>query len=311
MTAQRYSALSRGTSSIRPLLSREGVAFGHNFLRDQFTIRTWLLLGALLQALLVLLPIRTIHTIVPVIGLLSWQVIDAFMMSFGLRRNVYMDNVAQAKYTALIPDEEGNFTRASVGKGFDSGGKGACVFILGFRINHPLGVAAPGAWKIMQYFTAMQDDLETNAAQNGFLSAEYLLNAGHRTARSEIKSVWYFRSIEHVMSFAHSPIHRRGWEFYNKAIKKHNHLGIMHEMYESPAGQWENIYVNQQPVGLGNSQRTANLSRRSRLQSLIASASFPIQSKDSALSWVDPLVEARKGRLASTAGRLGKDLSDD
>ncbi|KAL8829244.1 MAG: hypothetical protein Q9191_002118 [Dirinaria sp. TL-2023a] len=288
MTVQQYSALAGSPLPARPLLGRESVAFGHNFLRDQFTITTWLLLGAVLQALLVALPIRTLYAVAPAVTLLVWQVVDALMMSFGLKRNIYMDNVVQTKCTALVPDEQGSFSRASVGKG----GEGVCVFILGFRVNHPLSVAAPGARGIFHNFTIMRDDLEANAAQNGFLGSEFLLNSGQRTTRSELKSVWYFRSTEDVMAWAHSPVHRRGWELYNKTIKKYNHLGIMHEMYESPAGDWENIYVNHQPVGL-------------------ASSAFPIRSEDGNLRWVDPLVDARKGRLASTAGRLGKDVSGE
>ena len=253
MTAQKYRALAESPLSARPLLSREGLAFGHNLLRDQFTITTWLLLGAVLQALLVALPVRTLYTVAPAVALLSWQLVDGLMMSFGLKRNIYLDNVLQTKYAALVPDEQGGFTSASVGKGIESGGKGVCAFILGFRVNHPLGLAAPGARGIFHNFTIMRDDLESNAAERGFLGVEFLLNSGHRKTRSELKTVWYFRSTEDVMAFAHSPIHRRGWELYNKTIKTYNHLGIMHEMYESPAGDWENIYVNHQPVGLGES----------------------------------------------------------
>ena len=55
---------------MRPLLSRGDVAFGHNFLRGKFTITTWLLFDALLQASLLALPIPTLYMITPAIGLM-------------------------------------------------------------------------------------------------------------------------------------------------------------------------------------------------------------------------------------------------
>ena len=50
----------------------------------------------------------------------------------------------------------------------------------------------------------------------------------------------------------------KGWDFYNKAVKQYNHLGIMHEMYEALQGAWENIYVNHQPVGFGELESVAD-----------------------------------------------------
>ena len=70
MVAETYSALTSAPSSMRPLLSRGDVAFGHNILRDQFTITTWLLFDALLQVSLLALPIPTLYMITPAIGLM-------------------------------------------------------------------------------------------------------------------------------------------------------------------------------------------------------------------------------------------------
>lgn len=51
--------------------------------------------------------------------------------------------------------------------------------------------------------------------------------------------------------FAHAPAHRAGWDWWNRTVKEHPYLSIMHEVYEAPAGAWESIYVNYKPIGLG------------------------------------------------------------
>ncbi len=62
--------------------------------------------------------------------------------------------------------------------------------------------------------------------------------------------VAYFRSIADAHAYAHGPLHRKAWDWWNSITKTHPHLSIMHELYEAPKGRWENIYVNNQFHGL-------------------------------------------------------------
>ena len=64
-------------------------------------------------------------------------------------------------------------------------------------------------------------------------------------------TVYYFRSMAGLHKFAHAPAHRAGWNWWNRTVKEHPHISIMHEVYEAPAGAWESIYVNYKPIGLG------------------------------------------------------------
>jgi len=63
--------------------------------------------------------------------------------------------------------------------------------------------------------------------------------------------ICYFRSMKDLHEYAHSPLHRRAWDFWNQLTKTHPHLSIMHEVYEAPKKNWENIFINNHQTGLG------------------------------------------------------------
>jgi hypothetical protein len=65
--------------------------------------------------------------------------------------------------------------------------------------------------------------------------------------------IWlsYWKDVDHLRAFAHGDAHRAGWDWYN-AFKGHPHIDIMHEIYSAPVGNWENIYHNFRPFGMGN-----------------------------------------------------------
>jgi len=65
--------------------------------------------------------------------------------------------------------------------------------------------------------------------------------------------ICYFRSIRDLHDFAHGPTHRKAWDWWNSITKTHPYLSIMHEMYHSPKGHWENIFINNHPTGIGKS----------------------------------------------------------
>ena len=66
------------------------------------------------------------------------------------------------------------------------------------------------------------------------------------------------------------------------------HLSIYHEAYHAPSGHWESIYVNARPTGIG---QTAH----------------PITDPDTgAQLWASPVVDASKGLLRTSAGRMSR-----
>ena len=102
----------------------------------------------------------------------------------------------------------------------------------------------------------------------------------------------YWRSLSDLHEFAHAPLHRDSWLWWEKGLKEHDVVGISHEVYEAAPGHFENAYVNFQPTALGGTTYLRRMDGKFEGGEL----------KD---EWVSPLVDAKRGRLASMSGRLG------
>lgn len=109
----------------------------------------------------------------------------------------------------------------------------------------------------------------------------------------EFVFISYWRSIEDLHAYAHGPLHRQAWVWWEKTLKQHDFLGINHEIYEAEKGHWENVYVNFQPTGLG---ATTYLRR----------GDGSVEDGKVGDEWISPLVQANKGPLRSSTGRLGR-----
>jgi hypothetical protein len=102
--------------------------FAHNLIRDQLTLQTWLALGAAVQAVLFTLPIKPYYAASPVIAYLVWEIMGSALIVMGVRADPSLAKALQNKYTAVIPDDEGNYRMGSKGNKVS-------VLFLGFR-NH-------------------------------------------------------------------------------------------------------------------------------------------------------------------------------
>lgn len=110
----------------------------------------------------------------------------------------------------------------------------------------------------------------------------------------------YWRSIEHVHAYAHSPLHEKAWLWWDKSLASHKHIGLYHEVFESPKGMWEGIYINFQPTLLG---ATTYLKKGGELKGG--------QVKH---EWVSGLLDANRGRMKTSNGRrgqTGRDTDED
>jgi hypothetical protein len=115
------------------------------------------------------------------------------------------------------------------------------VFIIGGRLNR--------WWKIFQHLwfvramPAMLAELEKKP-ESGFLG-------GQPIGLGVI--VQYWRSVEQLLAYAHAKDgqHYPNWVRFNQRVGKSADLGIWHETYQVRAGQYECIYSNMQPFGLG------------------------------------------------------------
>ena len=135
-------------------------------------------------------------------------------------------------------------------------------------------MVTPGFNEVIWYFNKMIDSLDESSREkygctsssvsilqsfqpvNVLTISSTVLGASgwkstERTRANETMVILYFRTHAGLDSFAHSPLHREAWDWWNKTFKQHPDVGIMHEVYEVPRGKWENIYVNYHRSGIG------------------------------------------------------------
>jgi hypothetical protein len=119
------------------------------------------------------------------------------------------------------------------------------VFLIGMRINR--------FWKVAKWLpvlTAMPRmirELE-RSPEAGLLGATFYL-AGPRRPMV----VQYWRSFEDLERYARSRDsgHWPAWVAFNKRIGSGGDVGIWHESYLVPAGNYDCVYNNMPPTGLG------------------------------------------------------------
>ncbi|EYC51835.1 hypothetical protein AZ34_12695 [Hylemonella gracilis str. Niagara R] len=117
------------------------------------------------------------------------------------------------------------------------------VFLIGMRINKP--------WLIHKWFPVAQA-MPRMLKELGQQPDLGLLHAEMWFSRTIIL-VQYWRSMEQLLAYAKNKdaVHLPAWRAFNKAIGTDGSVGIWHETYRASAGNYENVYVNMPPFGLG------------------------------------------------------------
>jgi hypothetical protein len=254
---------------------------------------TLLVLGGLGQAVVSLvLPSR--YALLPVLFLLLRAVILTVRdirspAAYAARRNIISERFSaqlpKDSYDPVRPDKAALF-------GNTPAEKGVVAFHLGARFNHPLGALGPGSKEFGQQFQACHQDLLRRAKEYGCLSGTSYRSddaASHNT----IMTVYYFRDLDGLNRFAHDPIHREAWDWYNKVFVKewgYSHIGIFHEAFCAPAGAYETIYVNMPPL-------------------LMASGSASIRNEATGEDeWVRTVVDATTPAFRTQHSRMGREV---
>ena len=134
-----------------------------------------------------------------------------------------MAEVRQGRWTAKI---EGDFV----------------VFVIGTRLDlrHPLRwFLDVGGLKGMPH---MLKDLSQHP-EKGLLGYQSF----------GLVNIQYWRSFEHLEAFSADPgqSHRPAWQRYWKRVGRSARSGIWHETYLVRAGEYEAVYGNMPPTGLG------------------------------------------------------------
>ena len=250
----------------------------YQLLKEQFGFTSILAIGAVLISLLHLAIGQKAFFLAPL--LLGVRFIDAVLQTWGLKKNPYMEKVL------LGPKMSGQYPDASTGLfGNEPADGQVVVFMIGARNNHPLGLLAPGWKELGDYFAKMVSEVERNSEEYGYLGSQGWVADGERATSNEVMTVMFFRTPQGIHDYAHGPLHREGWGWWNKTEAQHAHIGIWHEIFVAPKGMWETIYINSEPLGFGSSH-------------------FPIKGKDGQTTWQSPLVDASRGKLRTSRGRM-------
>ena len=118
-----------------------------------------------------------------------------------------------------------------------------CVFLIGIRFNKP--------WKIHKWLPFMREMPRMLAELERQPELGYL--GGNVWFGRTVISVQYWRSFEALTNYARSPDyqHLPAWGRFSKNIGNRGDVGIWHETYRISEGQFETIYHNMPPFGLG------------------------------------------------------------
>ncbi|KAL8709197.1 MAG: hypothetical protein Q9220_006077 [cf. Caloplaca sp. 1 TL-2023] len=210
---------------------------------QDFNISTWMTFGAILLLLSQAYLPTYVTTTIPVL-LLSFRIMKVVIDTLRLHTGSFT-TLMRGRWTARLPHS------ASAPDGFDGSG-GVVLFVLGARINHPLGKLTPGAAEINEVFQAMWREAEGNRVKWGYLGRTATLVDHSDTEQAPTIWLSYWRDLKGLQEFSTTAAHRLGQSNYN--ANKYPYMGIMHETYYSPKGCWETIYDDFTPWGLGNAK---------------------------------------------------------
>jgi heme-degrading monooxygenase HmoA len=250
---------------------------------NNFSVSSWLLLGGcLFLPIAIFLP--ALYILAPLVLILLGRLAYTLLITFHIIPNPYLKNSILHRTAALVPDENGNFSD-------EAGAEPVVCFHLGAKYNHPLGIFAPNVKELGDHFEGMLKELDSSLGHQGFLGGSFFYSPD-RDGIMELTFISYWRTIDAIHNFAYGPLHRKAWEWWNGLTQKESmHLGINHEIFAAGPHQWEAIYLNHQPTLLG---ACTYLRKGDKL----VGGTVPD-------TYLNGLMDARKGKLRGSAGRLG------
>ncbi len=80
-----------------------------------------------------------------------------------------------------------------------------------------------------------------------------LLHADLALSGRTLMTIQYWRSFEQLHAYAHmkDKEHLPAWAAFNRSVGGNGAVGIFHETYLVKAGEYETVYANMPPFGLG------------------------------------------------------------
>jgi hypothetical protein len=224
-------------------------------LRDQLSISTWLVLGASVQSLLFAI-IPPHYAALPAVSYLLYSVTRTTLQVLRWAPSSSSPPPITGGYYSAMPPASLSEPQPIV------------VFVLGFQSSHPLGRLGPGLKDLGQYFMGIIKEAEDNKTTSGYLGTSGPMLTMDGTTSNALVTITYWRSLEELAAFSKQGVHAKTMRWFNENRARYPHIGklllyekrrrrligtgIMHETYNCPAGQHENIYNNFRPFGQVN-----------------------------------------------------------
>ncbi|PGH12780.1 hypothetical protein AJ80_06604 [Polytolypa hystricis UAMH7299] len=249
---------------------------------EDFELTTWMAIGASIYAVMVWVLPFWISVPLPILFLVT-RTIKTVLMSKGILSPPSSDTLP-GRYTAKIPGPYGR------GQG------GVVCFILGARINHPMGRAAPGIYEVDKMYRSAWREAAGNRDKYGYLGKSSMLVASEEKGGITFLWLTYWKTLEGLRDFAAGDSHRTVQMQW--LAKQYPYLGIMHETYHSPSGSWENIYHDFQPFGLGSTKYAVETDPSTK------EGGVETDEKGRPLS--TPLISAKGRSMRSMFARMGR-----
>lgn len=240
----QYGRSRKFSATGRPAPSKGMAVTMAALIKDQFTISTWLLMGASAQCALVGMFGARLWTLGLPALVLGSRLVKTILQARGMLKHDLMDGVIKGRTTCHFPNQDGDYVGPSSNKSM-------AVLLISVRSNHPMGILAPGMKELGEFFNGCVDWLEQDSHERGFLGMTSWLNCADRRAGNEMLNIGYFRSVEDIHALAHHAIHKIGWKWWNDNVRNLDHIMITHEIFAVDQGSWENVFVNSAPTHLG------------------------------------------------------------
>lgn len=234
--------------SIRDWYSQLEEVLGDVLEHQDFSMQTWLALGAASQLLAFAWLPSNISFWLPLTWL-AYRLIRTAFDTLNVRESKTWSRIMRGRWMGQLPESE-NLSEAS------ETSEGVVLFLLGGRLNHPLGKLGPGAIEVNGLFNDMWREAEENRKKWGYLGRTATLVDFSDSDRSPTIWISYWKDLKGLQKFSESTAHRLGQNMYN--AKKLPFIGIMHETYYAPRGCWETIYDNMPRWGLGTAKIPGN-----------------------------------------------------
>ncbi|KAF2798009.1 hypothetical protein K505DRAFT_322174 [Melanomma pulvis-pyrius CBS 109.77] len=204
---------------------------------SDFSTPTWLAFGAILHILSAAYLPLYLGTSIP----LLWIAYRWLRAAFTTYQFGKFPDIRKGKWVVKIDEREGPREES-----------GVVMFVLGARMNHPFGKLAPGMAEVGVSFENMWVEAEKNRLKWGYLGRTATLVDTSDSNGTTWIWLSYWSNVKGLQAFSTSAAHLVGQMGHEAG--KYPYAGILHETYYAPKGNWEPIYVDMPPWGLGTAK---------------------------------------------------------